>query len=140
MRATMALAALCLAGCAANPAGSSMDRSLQKAMNGQSQMEGRQLDAAVQRAERNPLGSKSNPVRAQMPPGEIAYLRRLRCGDGTAPTFSRMGSFGDGPYGNIIDGYQVDCGSAAPGRVQVFMDMYHPGFIESRPVPGVTIR
>ena len=46
------------------------------------------------------------------------------------------GKFGLGPYGNIIDGYEVVSGN---NRTMVFMDMYHPGFIETNPVPGFTI-
>ncbi|MGZ8421236.1 MAG: hypothetical protein ACXWU3_17385, partial [Allosphingosinicella sp.] len=86
-----------------------------------------------------PLGSKQNPVRVEMPAGEQAYLARLRCGDGRAPQFERMGSFGAGVYGNILDGYIVDCGAAPPGKVEIFMDMYHRGHVETQPVPGFTI-
>ena len=32
-----------------------------------------------------------------MPQGQHAYLRRLRCGDGQAPQFGRIGNFGLGP-------------------------------------------
>jgi hypothetical protein len=85
------------------------------------------------------LGSQNNPVRAHMPQGQRAYLERLRCSDGRAPEFNRIGNFGVGVYGNIVDGYNVDCGTAEPGRAQVFMDMYHRGYVEDRPVPGFTI-
>ena len=123
-----------LAGCAAK-----QDVSLERALSGQSQMSGKRLDRAVAEAAKHPLGSKQNPVRASMPPGQHAYLRRLRCSDGRAPQFDRVGNYGLGVYGNIIDGYSVDCGSAAPGKVEIFMDMYHSGHVETRPVPGFTI-
>jgi len=85
-----------------------------------------------------PLGSNGNPVRADKPPGQRAYLARLVCGDGNAPaSFRRTGSFGRGPYSSIIDGYEVDC---AGTKFLIFMDMYHPGYVERRPVPGFTIR
>jgi hypothetical protein len=82
------------------------------------------------------LGSKENPVRCNMPRGERAYLNRLRCADGKAPAYHRIGSFGLGPYGNIIDGYNVKCEDKDP--VTVFMDMYHE-HVEKEPVPGFTI-
>ncbi len=83
------------------------------------------------------LGDRGNPVRVHRPPGQHAYLRRLICADGSSPAFRRVGSFGAGPYTTIIDGYEVDC---AGTKSVVFMDMYHPGYIETRPVPGFTIR
>lgn len=70
------------------------------------------------------------------PPGERAYLSRLRCSDGKAPKFNRIGSFGEGPHGHILDGYNVKCEEKDP--VTVFMDMYHD-HIEKEAVPGFTI-
>ena len=84
-----------------------------------------------------PLGSKKNPVRCFMPGGEREYLRRLRCSDGKPPTFRRVGSFGPGPHGNIIDGYNVQC--ADPPVRMVHMDMYHKDHVELAPVPGFKI-
>ena len=82
------------------------------------------------------LGAKTNPVRCNMPRGERAYLNRLRCADGKAPAYHRIGSFGIGPYGNILDGYNVKCEEKEP--VTVFMDMYHE-HVEKEAVPGFTI-
>jgi len=84
-----------------------------------------------------PLGHETNPVRCWMPGGEQEYLSRLRCADGSAPSFFRTGSYGSGPYGTIIDGYKVQCGKAEP--VMVFMDMYHGEHVETEAVPGFTI-
>jgi hypothetical protein len=84
-----------------------------------------------------PLGAKTNPVRCENPRGERLYLSRLRCPDGNPPEFSRIGSYGAGPYGNIIDGYRVKCDGK--DEVTVFMDMYHKGYIEKEAVPGFTI-
>jgi len=88
---------------------------------------------------RYPLGARENPVKSEMPSGERAYLERLRCASGKAPTYSRVGSFGEGPYGNIIDGYSVKCEGSEPADTVVFMDMYFRGFVEARAVPGFTI-
>lgn len=82
------------------------------------------------------LGAKTNPVRCKGPRGERAYLNRLRCGDGKPPEYRRMGSYGKGPYGNILDGYSVSC--EGKDAVTVFMDMYHE-HVEEKAVPGFTI-
>lgn len=84
-----------------------------------------------------PLGSDTNPVRCDFPKGERQYLNRLRCADGEPPTYSRIGSFGLGPYGNVLDGYKVKC----EGRddVTIFMDMYHQKYVETEAVPSFTI-
>ncbi|HEU0134057.1 MAG TPA: hypothetical protein VFR28_04470 [Allosphingosinicella sp.] len=96
----------------------------------------KKLAKAVAKAELSPLGSKANPVRENMPQGQLSYLRRLRCGDGTAPAFERKGNVGLGVYGNIVDLYSVTCPGAA--SIDVYMDMYHDG-PEDRPLPGFTM-
>lgn len=132
-------AALLLGGCA-TPGGRSQDElSLDRALRGEPQVSGSELDRRLERAAAHPLGARENPVRAEGPPGQRAYLQRLRCSNGRAPSFSRIGNFGFGVFGNIIDGYRVSCGEAQPGEVQIFMDMYHPGHVEERAVPGFTI-
>lgn len=83
------------------------------------------------------LGTETNPVRCEDPKGERQYLSRLRCSDGKRPEYSRIGSFGIGPYGNILDGYRVRCEGGE--EVRVFMDMYHEGYVEKEAVPGFTI-
>lgn len=116
-----------------------LDGILAAMMRGESATSGSKLDAALEKAAAFPLGSKDNPVRAQMPPGQRAYLARLRCADGNAPSFNRRGSFGMSPYGNIVDGYDVQCAGSEPAENLIFIDMYHSGHVEDRPVPGYTI-
>jgi hypothetical protein len=99
-------------------------------------MSAKKLAKAIAKAEAHPLGSKSNPIRENMPQGQLAYLRRLRCSGGEAPGFERKGSVGMGVYGNIVDLYAVTCPGAAP--VEIYMDMYHDG-PENRPVAGFTL-
>jgi hypothetical protein len=84
-----------------------------------------------------PLGSKENPVRAFQPPGERDYLSRLVCRDGSRPSFRRTGSIGPGPYTTILNAYEVKCREVAH---QVIIDMYHPGYVECRAVPGFSLR
>lgn len=83
-----------------------------------------------------PLGTRENPVRVFQPEGQRVYLRRLICPNGSRPTFERIGSFGPGPYTSILDGYKVTCGDVVQ---DVVLDMYHPGYLECRPVPGFSI-
>ena len=85
-----------------------------------------------------PLGARGNPVRADGPPGEREYLRRLRCPEGGATLFKRLGSVGEGPYGRIMDIYDLWC-TEGDRSVQVYMDMYHPSHREHRPVPDFII-
>ena len=84
------------------------------------------------------LGSKTAPVRCDNPGGERAYLQRLRCPDGTTPSFNRVGSMGYGGYGNIVDLYSVRCADTGKTH-EIYMDMYHPGYVEKLPVPGFTL-
>lgn len=108
-------------------------------MAGESAIQGKQLEQALEKAAQYPLGSAENPVRAHFPQGQRAYLNRLRCADGQPPEYSRGGSVGDSPYSNIMDVYDVDCGDSAPGRVSIYMDMYHKGHIEGEAVPDFAI-
>ena len=100
---------------------------------------GKKLAKLIEKAQAHPLGSKENPVRADMPGGQRAYLARLRCADGQPPAFFRVGNFGMGPYERIIDGYEVTCKDSTPEKVMIFIDMYHPGHKEPVAVEGFTI-
>jgi hypothetical protein len=86
--------------------------------------------------DKHPLGSERNPVKVRMPDGERAYLDRLRCPDGTPPTYERQGSGGPARDGDIVDYYTVICRGAEP--VTVTIDMYHSNR-EDDPVAGFTI-
>ena len=98
------------------------------------------MDRAIAAAAAFPLGSKQNPVRVHMPPGERAYLKRLRCSNGRSPGFGRRGSIGTGPFGNPLDLYSVRCRNGTPASSTVYMDMYHGAYVENRPVPGFSIK
>ena len=90
-------------------------------------------------AARHPLGSELNPVRAEMPEGERAYIGRLRCADGRPPALGERRNVGHGIYVAVVDVYPLDCGDAAPGRVDLHMDMYHAGHVETEAPPGFTL-
>jgi hypothetical protein len=96
-------------------------------------------DALVMAAAAHPLGTVNNPIRVGGPEGERAYLARLRCADGSAPQVGARGSSGVGAFGSVTSAYALDCGGAAPGKVEVVMDMYHDEHEESRAPDGLTI-
>jgi hypothetical protein len=97
------------------------------------------LGQALTESARHPLGSKQNPVRADMPQGQRAYLARLRCSNGSTPTFERVANLGAGVFGSIIDQFDVRCQNSAPLRTIIIMDMYFTGHVETRPVKGFTL-
>jgi hypothetical protein len=69
---------------------------------------------------------RTNPIPCNAPAGEIDYLARLRCACGQPFLFHRVGNFGPGPDGHIIDGFELLCTSRVC-HVELFMDMYHEG-------------
>lgn len=97
------------------------------------------LRAAIEAAQAHPLGTAQNPVRVGGPDGERAYIARLRCADGSAPRVGQRGNAGVGAFGTIVDVYPLDCGTAAPGRFEIVMDMYHAEHRETRAPSGFTI-
>ena len=97
------------------------------------------LREAIEAAAAHPLGTAQNPVRVGGPQGERAYIARLRCGDGSQPRVGQRGSAGIGAFGTIVDVYPLDCGSAAPGRFDLVMDMYHAEHRETRAPAGFSL-
>jgi hypothetical protein len=98
--------------------------------------QGADLERMIREAEAYPLGSRMNPVRTD-PTAQHAYLRRLRCSNGSRLRFKRVFSAGIGPFGRIIDEYIVSC---AGKTEKVYLDMYHRGHAEMRPIPGYAIQ
>ncbi len=85
-----------------------------------------------------PLGSPRNPVRAFTYLGEFEYLTRLRCADGTRPHFKRLENRRAGPYGRMLNGYRVRC-IYLNAESKVYIDEFHPDYVELEPVPGFTM-
>ncbi|MCF8506457.1 MAG: hypothetical protein K9G59_16220 [Caulobacter sp.] len=101
---------------------------------------GPELAARIRKASTFPLGSRDNPVRVNMPAGQRAYLDRLRCSNGERPTYGRVGNFGAGVFGSIIDGYRVVCPNGGlPAESLIYMDMYHADHYETAAPAGFTI-
>ncbi|RYY02211.1 MAG: tetratricopeptide repeat protein [Gammaproteobacteria bacterium] len=85
-----------------------------------------------------PLGSEKNPIRVGGPGGQRSYLSRLVCENNEpVSSFTRQGSAGPGPFGSIIDIYEVLC-DTNKGVVthSVYLDMYHGDYEETRPAAG----
>lgn len=83
------------------------------------------------------FGSYENPVRVDMPEGEHEYLAKLTCSDGSRIAYRRGGSAGVGPYGNMLDVYNVSCFiDSTLKEFQIYMDMYHPKHEENKAVEG----
>jgi hypothetical protein len=97
------------------------------------------LESEIAAAAAHPLGTLENPVRVGGPEGELAYLGRLRCADGKPPQAFDRKSGGIGAFGSVVGLYTLDCGTAAPGRSQIALDMYHEEHREDRAPPGFTI-
>jgi hypothetical protein len=95
-----------------------------------------ELQRAIAAAAAHPLGSVENPVRVAGPEGARVYLTRLKCGDGSAPKIGAKGEGGVGAYGSIVDLYPIDCGAAAPGRLDLRVDIYHEENVETRAPAG----
>jgi hypothetical protein len=97
------------------------------------------LEAAVAAAAAFPLGSLQNPVRVGGPEGELAYLARLRCADGKAPKIGAKRPGGVGAFGTFVEAFPLDCGAAAPGRIDIVMDMYFEEHVERSAPAGFTL-
>jgi hypothetical protein len=74
--------------------------------------------------------SKEKPVKVGPfcgltgPGAEVAYFNTLRDEAGKPVTFARIGSFGAGPDGDYLDGYEVR--TSTNRKVVLYIDMYHP--------------
>lgn len=102
---------------------------------------GKTVEVNAEEIAKHPLGSAGNPIRCTMPAGERAYLNRLRCENGRKPRYERSGSVGLGPYGKVMDLYDVECFRriSSPKKFEIYMDMYHVDYHELEPVEGFTI-
>jgi hypothetical protein len=98
------------------------------------------LEQEIAAAAAHPLGSLLNPVRVGGPEGARAYVGRLRCADGSPLKVSGRSAGGIGAFGSVTELYALDCGAAAPGRAELFLDVYHEEHQENRAPLGFQIR
>ena len=95
-----------------------------------------ELQRAIAAANAHPLGSAENPIRVAGPEGSRSYIQRLRCADGSAPKVGMKEEGGVGGYGSVLALYPLDCGAAAPGKVDLRVDIYHEEHVETRAPAG----
>lgn len=90
------------------------------------------------KADKFPLGSKENPVRVGGPEGQRNYLSRLVCDNNEqVSAYDRLGSSDIGPFGGVMDIYEVICDTdKGVVKHEVFLDMYHHDYVETRPAAG----
>jgi hypothetical protein len=99
-----------------------------------------ELERIAAAAAAHPLGTLANPVRVGGPEGARAYLARLRCGDGSAAKVGPRADGGVGAYGTVTERYSLDCGAAAPGRMELVVDVYHEEHKEDRAPSGLRLQ
>lgn len=97
------------------------------------------LQAEIEAASAFPLGSLRNPVRVGGPEGRNAYIARLRCADGKAPHAIPAVPGGAGGFGTVTELIALDCAAAAPGRLDLYLDLYHEEHVEDRAPAGFTL-
>ncbi|MEA3033358.1 MAG: hypothetical protein QOH86_1374 [Sphingomonadales bacterium] len=97
------------------------------------------LQDEIEAAAAFPLGSLHNPVRVGGPEGRNAYVARLRCADGKAPHATPAVPGGTGGFGTVTELVALDCAAAAPGRFDLFLDLYHEEHVENRAPAGFTL-
>jgi hypothetical protein len=98
------------------------------------------IEQAIAAAAAHPLGTPANPIRVGGPEGAQAYFATLRCGDGKPPRIAAPREGGVGALGSVLQLYALDCGAAAPGRVELSVDLYQEEHKETRAPAGFQLR
>lgn len=138
---SIAILALSLVACANNPEKSGKDSKVSDADTAKALsrlLGGDPVKVDEQKLAKYPLGSKDNPIRVGSPAGQRDYLRRLVCDNNEmVSTATRQGSAGVGPFGSIMDIYEVIC-DTNKGAVThtLYLDMYHGDYEETHPAAG----
>jgi hypothetical protein len=91
---------------------------------------------AIAAAAAHPLGTPANPIRVGGPEGAQSYLAGLRCGDGKPPRIGLPRQGAVGAFGSLLQLYALDCGQAAPGRIDLNVDFYQEEHPETRAPAG----
>ncbi len=98
-----------------------------------------EIAAQIAAASAHPLGTTQNPIRVGGPEGAQAYFATLRCADGKTPSIGRARQGGVGAFGAVLQLYPLDCGTAAPGRIELNVDLYHEEHPETRAPAGFQV-
>jgi hypothetical protein len=99
-----------------------------------------EIERAIAAANAHPLGTAANPIRVGGPEGARAYLATLRCADGKSPRIGAAREGGVGAFGSVLQLYPIDCGGAAPGRLELNIDHYQEEHSESRAPAGFSLQ
>jgi hypothetical protein len=99
-----------------------------------------EIERAIAAANAHPLGTAANPIRVGGPEGARAYLATLRCADGKSPRIGAAREGGVGAFGSVLQLYPIDCGGAAPGRLELNVDHYQEEHSESRAPAGFSVQ
>lgn len=132
------IVACALTACATKPEPSAQEASDEEVTAVLTALFGESIEVDEATLAQYPLGSKENPIRVDGPMGQRSYLSRLICTNNEqVSAFQRTGNAGVGPFGNIIDLYEVIC-DTYQGAVThtVYLDMYHGDYEETRPAAG----
>jgi len=95
------------------------------------------LQEAIVAAAAHPLGTLENPVRVGGPDGEVTYLARLRCADGSSPRVGSRENAGVDAFGSVAHAFELTCGGRG---ARIVFDIYHEEHVEESAPPGFTIR
>lgn len=99
-----------------------------------------EIARTIAAANAHPLGTAANPIRVGGPEGARAYLATLRCADGRSPKIGAIREGGVGAFGSVLQLYPLDCGAAAPGRIELNVDHYLEEHAETRPPAGFRVQ
>ena len=99
-----------------------------------------EIAAQIAATNAHPLGTALNPIRVGGPEGAQAYLASLRCSDGKAPRVGEARKGDVGAFGSVLQLYPLDCGSAAPGKIDLNVDLYQEEHAETRAPAGFQAR
>ncbi len=99
-----------------------------------------EIARTIAAAAAHPLGTPANPIRVGGPEGARAYLGNLRCADGRSPKIGASRPGGVGAYGSVLQLYPLDCGAAAPGRIELNVDHYLEEHSETRAPAGFRVQ
>jgi len=91
---------------------------------------------AIAAANAHPLGTSANPIRVGGPEAAQAYFAASRCADGKPPRIGSPREGGVGAFGSVLQRYTLDCGVAAPGKIDLNVDLYQEEHAETRAPAG----
>lgn len=124
---SLSCAFLCVAGCSKSPSEEGAAQTQQIVQNQTGIPEG--IDPKQTSDDPSYGYTKANPIKVGGPEGfsgpssEELYLRHLRDAKFRPMSFKRIGSFGAGPDGHILDGYKL---TDQDGKTYtLYIDMYH---------------